>query len=98
MSIATEVLSLRRNQFSSVQALLSAMEWERAARNDEHMLSRGFAVSEAADQVLLNVAAHAADALSEPPRNRKIRGVGLSFWRKRRRQDPGELRQRRLFA
>lgn len=98
MSIATEVLSLRRNQFSSVQTLLSAMEWEKAAQNGEHALSRGFAVSEAADQVLLNVAAHAADALSEPPRNRQTRRVVLSFWRKRHRQDPGELHQRRLFA
>jgi hypothetical protein len=31
MSIATEILSLRRDQFSSVERLIAALEWERAA-------------------------------------------------------------------
>ena len=98
MSIATEILTLRRNQFSSVQTLLAAIEWERSAQDDEHLLSRGFAVSEAADLVLLNVAAHAADALSEPPVIRKTRRVALASWWKRRGQGPGQMHQRRLFA
>jgi hypothetical protein len=47
--------------------------------------------------VLLNVAAHAADALNEPPTIRKIRRL-FQFRRKRRRSNAGELHQRRLFA
>ena len=97
MSISTEILSLRRDQSSSVERLIAAFEWEKAAQDDEHMLSRGYATSEAADLVLLNVAAHAADALSEPTMIRRTRRV-LSSRRKRRRSNPGELhQQRRLF-
>ena len=42
MSIATEILSLRRDQFSSVERLVAALEWERAA--PEHILLRRYAV------------------------------------------------------
>ena len=93
MSIATEILSLRRDQFSSVERLIAALEWERAA--PEHILLRRYAVTEAADVVLLNVAAHAADALSEPTtilRDRRF----FRFWRHPRRANPGELHQRRF--
>jgi hypothetical protein len=62
MSIATEVLSLRRDQSSSVRVLQAAIEWQQAAK-DDRMLMRGHAVAQAADQVLLNVAVHAAEAL-----------------------------------
>lgn len=95
MSIATEILSLRRDQFSSVERVIAALEWERAAH--EHTLLRHYAVTEAADIVLLNVAAHAADALSEPTTIRRTRRF-LRFWRKPRRSNPGELHQRKLFA
>jgi hypothetical protein len=61
-------------------------------------LSRGYAVREAADIVLLNVAVHAADALSEPTVIRGTRRGLLRFWRKPRRPNPGELHQRRLLA
>lgn len=61
MSITTEVLSLRRNQASSVRALQAAIEWQQAAK-DDRMMMRGHAVAQAADLVLLNVAAHAAEA------------------------------------
>lgn len=63
MRIASEILSLRRNRASSVETLLAALEWEKAAHDDEHILSRGYAVREAADLVLLNVAVHAAELL-----------------------------------
>ena len=63
----------------------------------EDTLLRRYAVIEIADMVLLNVAAHAADALSEPPVIRRTRRF-LRFWRKPRRSDPEELHQRRLFA
>jgi hypothetical protein len=98
MSIATEILSLRRDQSSSVSALLGAIEWESAAEEDVRILARGYDVMRIADLVLLNVAAHAADALSEPPTISRTRRAILPFLRKRRRSpDPG-LHQRRLFA
>jgi hypothetical protein len=97
MSIATDILSLRRDQSSSVSALLAAIEWEVAAEEDIRILARGYDVMRMADAVLVNVAAHAADALIEPPTIRRTRRAGLLSWRKRR-SDPGEFHQRRLFA
>lgn len=98
MSIATEILGLRRDQTSSVAALLAAMEWECAAQDDLRTLARGYDVMRMADLVLLNVAAHAADALRDLPTIPSARSATLPFWRKRRRPDPGQLHQRRLFA
>ena len=97
MNVATKILSLRQNQSSSVETLLAAIEWEKAAQSEEHFLARRYAVREAADLVLLNVAVHAVDALSEPPVIRRTRRTVLSR-RKLRRSNPGELHQRRLFA
>ena len=73
MSIATEILSLRRDQSSSISALLAAIEWECAAEDDVRILARGHDVMRMADVVLMNVAAHAADALSELPTTRRTR-------------------------
>jgi hypothetical protein len=98
MSIATDILSLRQKQSSSVRTLIAMLDWQKAAQDDGHILSRGFAVTEAADLVLLNVAVHVAEALSEPPTIRKSRRAVASSWRKRRGSDPGQLHQRRLFA
>ena len=98
MSVATEILRLRQNQSSSVETLLAAIEWEKAAREEEHILSRRYAVREAADIVLLNVAVHAAEAFSEPPVLRGTRRGLLSFWTKPRSSNSGKLHQRRLFA
>jgi len=98
MSLATEILSLRREQSSSVERLLAALEWEKAAQDDEHVLSRGYAVLEAADMVLLNVAAHAADALREPPTIRRARRGHSASRRDRRRPETPHLHQRWLFV
>jgi len=98
MSITTEILSLRRDRSSSVAALLGAMEWECAAEDDTRTLARGYDVLRMADIVLLNVAAHAADALGQPPAIPKARRATLPLRRKRRRLDPGQLHQRQLFA
>ena len=98
MSVATEILRLRQNRSSSVETLLAAIAWEKAAQSDEHILSRRYAVLEAADIALLNVAVHAADALNEPMVIRGTHRGLLRFWRKPRRSHPGELHQRRLFA
>jgi len=98
MSITTEILSLRRDRSSSVAALLNAMEWECAAEDDTRILARGYDVLRMADLVLLNVAAHAADVLRELPAICKSRRAALPLRRKRRRPDPAQLHQRRLFA
>ena len=98
MTIATEILSLRQNQSSSVETLLAAIEWERAAQDEKHILSRHYAVREAADIVLLNVAVHAADALSQPTVLRGTRRGLFRLLRKPRRSNPGGLHQRRLLA
>ncbi len=98
MSITTEILSLRRDRSSSVTALLNAMEWECAAETDMRTRARGYDVLRMADLVLLNVAAHAADALSQLPATPKARRATLPHRKKRRRRDPGQLHQRQLFA
>ena len=99
MGIANEILRLRRNQASSVQALIGAVDWCRAG----YTTSREYAVREMADIVLLNVAAHAqiaAELLKEAPTKppSKTRRSILP-WRKSRHSDEGHLsHQRRLFA
>ena len=99
MSIAKEILSLRRDQTSSVSLLLGAIEWQRATQNDSMMLMRGHAVVQAVDLVLLNVAVHALETKDEPylPENRRMVTVAR---RRRRRSDLGVLlqRQQKLFA
>jgi hypothetical protein len=97
MSLVTEILSLRQNRSSSVKTLIAMLDWQRAAQDDGHILSRGFAVTEAADLVLLNVAAHSMEAFSEPPAIRRTRRTAPSS-RRKRHFDPGPLHQRRLFA
>jgi hypothetical protein len=62
MSIATEILSLRRDRLSSVAALLAAMDWRNTAQHDDVFLKRDYAVLSAADIVLLNVAVHAIES------------------------------------
>ena len=63
------------------------LNWQKAAQDDGHILSRGFAVSEASDLVLLNVAVYVAEALSEPPPIRRIHRTVSSSRRKRRPSD-----------
>ncbi len=98
MSIATDILNLRQKQSSSVRTLIAMLDWQKAAQDDGHILSRGFAVMEAADLVLLNVAVHVAEALSEPSAIRRTRRTVPSSRRRKRHFDPGQLHQRRLFA
>ena len=95
--MVTEILDLRSNRISSVETLLAALEWQKAAQYDEHILLRDYDVTQAADLVLLNVAAHALEMQIEPP-VRGTRRALLPFRRKPRRSDPGQLHQRRSFA
>ena len=64
MGIATDILGLRDNHFSSVNELLYALEQVCNAPVDK-ISARVFLAGAAADLVLTNVAAHAAEALSE---------------------------------
>jgi hypothetical protein len=98
MSIATEILGLRRDQSSSVSDLLNAIEWECSAQDDMRMLSRGHDVMRIADLVLVNVAAHAAEAFAEPPAIPRTRRAVLPFRKPRRRPNPGQSHQRALLA
>ena len=100
MSIATEILSLRHSQDSSVSLLIGALEWARAATG-VNSIGREFDAVKAADLVLLNVAVHAAEALNEQPTAKGTRRVALAPKRRSHRSDKGRLTnriQRRLFA
>jgi hypothetical protein len=98
MGIAADILGLRNHHLSSVAQLLAALEQVYEAPVDK-ISARVFIAGEAADLVLTNVAAHAAEALSEKPQIRKTRRVASSSRRKNRRFDSGPLpRQRILFA
>jgi hypothetical protein len=97
MSLVTDILSLRQNRSSSVETLMAKIEWLKAAEEEAHISSRGFAVREAADIVLLNVATHAAETLNEPPEMHKTRRALSTSRRKQRHSDPGWLHQRRLY-
>src|SRR5262249_1441432 len=99
MSIATEILSLRHDQSSSVVTLLAALEWQHIAQSEHVAQMRRFATVQAADLVLLNVAIHALEAqnaLQVPATRRSIQSTRRS--RHRSKTDPLSQRQRRLFA
>jgi hypothetical protein len=98
MRIATEILGLRQHRLSSVVELLAALE-DVADAPVNKISARVFLAAKAADLVLTNVAAHAAEALSEQPPRRQTRRVASLSQRKNRRSDRGSFsRQRILFA
>jgi hypothetical protein len=93
MSVVTEILSLRQDQLSSVARLIASLEWQKSAEDKGHILYRGYAVNEAADLVLLNVAAHCAEPLREAPAIPEKRRSLLPSRRRSRRCEPPQLRQ-----
>ena len=95
MGIPAEILALRNDHFSSVAKLLSALEQVCDAPVDK-ISARVFLAGEAADLVLTNVAAHAAEALSDQLTIRKIRRAASPSRRKTRRSlpEPSGRRQR----
>jgi len=98
MGIATDILGLRNQHFSSVANLLAALESIHDAPVDK-IAARVFLAGEAADIVLTNVAAHAADALNDQTPPRKSRRSPSPSRRKSRHFDTGPSpRQRILFA
>jgi hypothetical protein len=96
MGIATDILGLRNHHFSSVTELLAALEQVCDAPVDK-ISARVFWADAAADLVLTNVAAHAAEALSEQPTNRKIRRSASPSRRKRRRSVQGPPPRQRIW-
>jgi hypothetical protein len=98
MGIATEILGLRQHRLSSVVELLAALEQVADAPVDK-ISARVFLAGKAADIVLTNVAAHAAEVLSEQPSIRKTRRAASQSRRKNRRFDSStQSHQRILFA
>ena len=98
VGIAADILGLRNHHFSSVAELLAALDQVCDASADK-IAARVFLAGAAADLVLTNVAAHAAEALSEQPTNRKTRRAASPSRRKNRRSVQGPpSRQRILFA
>ena len=98
MGIATNILNLRHNQLSSVTTLIAALERLHETPR-EKIAARLLQVDEAADFVLTNVAAHAAEAMvaQQPTAARTQRA--LSIRRKNRRFNSGpSTLQRPLFA
>jgi len=99
MGIATGILNLRSSKFSSVETLIAALERYRDAP-PERALTRLFQVDEAADLVLTNVAAHAAETMvAQQPTADQIRTIASMRRKYRRRFNSGpSTLQRLLFA
>jgi hypothetical protein len=98
MGIATDILNLRHNQLSSVTLLISALERFNNSSH-ERALNRLFQVDEAADLVLTNVAAHAAEALVAPQPTKGTTQRVISMRQRSRRFNSGpSTLQRQLFA
>lgn len=98
MRIATDILNLRRRRFSSVETLISALERFHDAPY-EKLSARAFHVDEAADLVLTNVAAHAAETMGEQPPTTARTQRAKALRRKIRRFSSGpSTLQRPLFA
>ena len=98
MGIATDILNLRHNQLSSVTLLSSALERLQDAHHDK-VASRLFQAIEAADLVLTNVAAHAAEALvaQRPTKGTTQRVISMRQRSRRFNSGPSTI-QRQLFA
>jgi hypothetical protein len=96
MGIAADILALRDHHFSSVAELLSALDQVCDAPVDK-IAARVFLACAAADLVLTNVAAHAAEALSDQPTNRKTRRAASSSRRKNRSSVQGLPPWRRIL-
>jgi hypothetical protein len=98
MGIASDILALRGQHFSSVAELLAALDQVCEAPVDK-ISARVFLAGAAADLVLTNVAAHAAEAMSELATNRQTPRASSPSRRKSRRSvQPALPRQRILFA
>ena len=98
MGLGTDLLNLRRNQFSSVEALLAGMDRLAEATSDVQIMNRAFALNALGDAVLTNVAVHATENDWSKEPLRAARRASASPRRRMRRSDLNQLYQRRLFA
>lgn len=98
MGIATDILNLRSNKFSSVTTLIAAIERYQESPPDKGV-SRLFQVNEAADIALTNIAAHAAEAMTafQPTTGKTAQLISIRRTRRRFNSGPSTL-QRTLFA
>ena len=97
MAIASEILSLRRDQSSSVKNLIGLLDFQGRLPGS---LYQQYAVQQAADTVLLNVAVHAAQAAQDFAPTRGTRQAIRSLFRIRHGSDKttSSQRLRRAFA
>jgi hypothetical protein len=96
MGVAADILGLRDHHFSSVAELLSALDQVCDAPVDK-IAARVFLAGAAADLVLTNVAAHAAESLSDQPTNCNARRAATSSRRKNRRSVQGLPPRQRIL-
>jgi hypothetical protein len=98
MALAKDMLALRRNQTSSVETLLAALDWAHAASATHYATARAYAAAQAAEVVLYNVTIHALEALEEKPVRSTRRASGSARRTRRRFEAVAASNQRRLFA
>jgi hypothetical protein len=95
--IAIQVLNLRRDKASSVEALLGLLDWERLAYEPDHRMRRHYEALQAADAVLMGVALHAVEAENyfnaAAPESRQ---ASRRTSRRHQRFGPGQPQQRLL--
>src|SRR6516162_7558444 len=94
MSLATELLGLRRNRISTVATLIGGIERLATARSAIVSMSREWALNELADAVLATVAVHAVENYWGDKPLPKVRRAATSSPQRHRRTD--NRHQRRL--
>ena len=97
--LGTDLLTLRRNQTSTVATLLGRIEQLSTIQSQTKLLMRTYELNALADAVLANVAVYAlesywGDTLLPRPRRASV----PTRRPRRRRSDAAQLHQRLLFA
>lgn len=98
MALGTDLLNLRRNKLSTVEALLAGIDRLAEAQSDLQIMNRAFTLNELGDAVLAHVAVHALENYWGDKPLTKPRRASVGTRRRLRRSDFGQLYQRRLFA
>ena len=98
MGLGAELLNLRRNKLSSVEALLAGMDRLKEATSDLQTMNRAYALNALGDAVLANVAVHALENDWGDVPQRVSRQARAATRRQPRRAEIVQLYQRRLFA
>jgi hypothetical protein len=93
MSLASDILALRRDKSSSIETLLSLLEWARSAPNKDLAEMRAYSVAQAADTVLLNVTVHALQAQDSAPPHETRQAIRSRWWKRRTDSPQVQARQ-----